>query len=267
MEPMKLPSSLLKRINFRSETCDIHGIQKIMYDGKAVCPRCETEEDTKKLQRDITEDYYIQEQKRKYNIFYRQSIVSDQSVLEAEIRKLTAQGDEDKKNLNTAFEVLEAYKQGKVFNTVFQGSQGVGKSFISYSLLRELNESMKLSCLYMSLEEVARLIRDSYSNKESKYTEQYFADLCGIVDYLLIDDLGAESGAMDTEKRASDFIHRLLYSITTSRQNKSTITTTNLSGTQLAKIYDPKIVSRLFRKPKFIIYKETKDKRINQLPF
>ncbi|MEW5567346.1 ATP-binding protein [Rossellomorea marisflavi] len=267
MEPLKLPNSLLKRMEFHSETCEIHGIQKMTYQGQAVCPRCEVEEDTKKLERDITEEYYIQEQKRQYNIFYKQSIVSDQSVLEADIHKLTAQDGEDRKNLNTAFEVLKAYKKGNVFNLVFQGVQGVGKSYTSYALLRELNESRKLSCLYISVDEMVRLIKDSFSNKESRYTEQYFVDLCSRVDFLTLDDLGAETGAMDSGKRASDFIHRVLYGITNARQNKSTITTTNLRSEDLYNMYDKKIISRLFRKPKFIIYKETKDKRINQMPF
>jgi DNA replication protein DnaC len=87
------------------------------------------------------------------------------------------------------------------------------------------------------------------------------------VDFLVLDDVGAETGAMDTDKRASDFIHRVLYGITNARQNKSTITTTNLGSKDLYSMYDKKIVSRLFRKPKFIVYENTKDKRINQLPF
>jgi DNA replication protein DnaC len=267
MEKITLPNSLLKRINYHSEQCEVHDIQMMTYQGQVICPRCEVEEDTKKLQQSIEEERYIQEQKRQYNIFYKQSIVSDESVLEADIRKLTAADQEDKHNLQTAFEVLDQYKQGHVFNTVFQGNQGAGKSFTSYALLRELNESMKLSCLFVSVEEMVRLIKDSFSNKESRYTEQYFMELCSRVDYLVLDDLGAETGAMDSGKRASDFIHRVLYGITNSRQNKSTITTTNLRSEDLYSMYDKKIISRLFRKPKFIVYKETKDKRINQLPF
>jgi DNA replication protein DnaC len=267
MEKITLPNSLLKRINYHSEQCKVHDIQMMTYQGQVICPRCEVEEDTKKLQQSIEEERYIQEQKRQYNIFYKQSIVSDESVLEADVRKLKAAGEEDKANLQTAFEVLEEYKKGNVFNTVFQGNQGTGKSFTSYALLRELNESMKLSCLFVNVEEMTRKVRGSFSNKESKYTEEYVVGLCSSVDYLVLDDIGSETGAIDTDKRASDFIHKFLYAITTSRQSKSTITTTNLSGKQLYKLYDPKIISRLFRKPKFIVYEETKDKRINQLPF
>ena len=60
-----------------------------------------------------------------------------------------------------------------------------------------------------------RKIKDSFSNRQSKYTERYFVDLLSSVDFLALDDVGAETGAIDTDiKTASDFVQRILYAIT-----------------------------------------------------
>lgn len=83
----------------------------------------------------------------------------------------------------------------------------------------------------------------------------------------MLDDLGAESGAIDIEKAATDFVHKFLYALSSSRQHKVTIYTTNLSSTTLTKLYDEKLLSRCFKKPKFIVFKETKDYRIGDVPF
>lgn len=83
----------------------------------------------------------------------------------------------------------------------------------------------------------------------------------------MLDDLSAESGAIDIEKAATDFVHKFLYALSSSRQHKVTIYTTNLSSTTLTKLYDEKLLSRCFKKPKFIVFKETKDYRIGDVPF
>lgn len=112
-----------------------------------------------------------------------------------------------------------------------------------------------------------RKIKDSFSNRQSKYTERYFVDLLSSVDFLVLDDVGAETGAIDTDKTASDFVQRILYAITTTRQDKATILTTNLSSEVLFKMYDKKLVSRLLKNPKYVLFKETKDKRLASIPF
>ena len=112
-----------------------------------------------------------------------------------------------------------------------------------------------------------RTIKDSFSNRESRYTERYFVDLLSKVDFLALDDIGAETGAIDTDKTATDFVQRVLYAITSTRQDKATIVTTNLNSEVLFKMYDKKLVSRLLRNPKYVLFKETKDKRLSNIPF
>ena len=64
----------------------------------------------------------------------------------------------------------------------------------------------------------------------------------------VIDDLGAETGFIGTDKTASGFTQRILYSLMNKRQDKSTIITTNLNSAQITAMYDSKIISRLYRR-------------------
>lgn len=84
---------------------------------------------------------------------------------------------------------------------------------------------------------------------------------------LIVDDLGAELGALDANTKATNFINRVLFDVFDGRQGKSTIFTTNLTGERLEGAYDERIVSRIFNNFRAIVFKDTKDFRRKALPF
>ena len=242
-------------------------VQMMVIDGVEVCPRCETERETEKLKISESERFKEINEKKQYNIFFNQSIIADATLLNANFDTYKAETSEERNNKNLCLEITERLKAGQVFNCVLQGLQGSGKSHLAYSILQKLNESnLNTSSLFISVDEMIRLIKDSFSNKESKYTEQFFVKLLSSVTYLCLDDLGAETGAITSDKTASDFVQRILYAVTSSRQDKVTITTTNLSSEQLFNMYDKKLVSRLLRNIKSVVFEETKDKRMVSVP-
>ena len=112
-----------------------------------------------------------------------------------------------------------------------------------------------------------RKIRSSFNDKDSPFTEQYFTDLLTNVDYLVLDDLGSETGNIDTNKQATDFTSKVLRAVVNGRQDKSTIVTTNLSSKALMNMYDPKLISRMMKNLETIIFTETTDKRIKNIGF
>lgn len=61
-------------------------------------------------------------------------------------------------------------------------------------------------------------------------------------DILVLDDCGAETGAIGSGKAATDYTTKILYAIMNGRMNKSTILTTNLSSRELSKMYDQKLI-------------------------
>lgn len=275
MEKMQMPQKLMQSIIWDSNECLEHTLpsgeimphRKMILNGKSICSKCELEKENKRLSEEMSQKYRDIEKNRSYNILKTRSIVADKTLLDARLDNFTTEHPEEIQNKQTVLDALDHWKQGTTFNLVLQGKQGTGKSHLTYSLLHELNEIRAGSCLFVSIDEMLRLIRDSFSNKESRYTESYFVDLLSSVDYLGLDDLGAETGAINTDKTASDFTQRVLYGVTNARQSKSTLITTNLSSKDLFKIYDKKLVSRLLRSPKVVIFENSTDKRISQLPF
>jgi DNA replication protein DnaC len=269
VQPMEMPEKLLKSITFSSDYCDKHKkpIQLMVIEGKNLCPRCETQ----KLAEEITvqENERVKEldKHKNRNIFYTQSLITDNTILKATLENYKTELKEEITNLNDCKDFAQRFINGQVFNVFLAGVQGAGKSHLGYGILRDLNESLDVSCLFVNVEDMLRKIRGSFSDKTSKYTEEYFVKLLSEVDYLVLDDLGAETGAIGTDKTATDFVQRILYAVTSARQDKVTISTTNLSSETLFNMYDKKLVSRLLRNPKYVLFKETKDKRMSSIPF
>jgi len=258
-----------------SKICENHPLRvekpifKVMFEGNEICPVCESNRRTVELSN--LEDMKIKGVMNKvdYGTFRNKSIITDIGLLEASFGNYEASEPETTKNKNRALEAFSKYKEGEVFNIWFTGSPGVGKSHLAMSILRNLNEfgEKDKQCLFISVDEMLLKIRNSFDNKESKFTEFYFANLLSKVDYLVLDDLGAETGGTGTTKKATDFTLRVLYSIANARQNKSTMITTNLSRTALEAMYDRKLVSRLMKDTYLIDFKDTSDKRIKNIQF
>lgn len=252
-----------------SDFCDKHvkPILKMMVNGNAVCPRCENEENNRQFAMMVNAEIQEQQQNKRYNTLLRRSIIEDETLLKARLHNFLTHDLEETQNKHKVQGALNRYRNGEVFNLVLQGNQGAGKSHLAYSVLFDLNETKEYTCLFVSIEAMLRKIKASFDDKESKYTEDYFNRLLSDVDFLVLDDLGAETGAINTDKAATNFVQRVLYGITTSRQSKATILTTNLTSQTLFNMYDKKLVSRLLKNPEVVIFKDTKDKRMVNLSF
>ncbi len=274
------------RMTFHSDFCEKHTytrgnndvvkpVRMMILNGKVVCPRCELEADEKKLQRDLESQIEFSQRTKNFNTLEKRSMFRDQTVSRATFDNYDVSELEETKNKKRMMDLVKHLQQGEVFNIFLQGLPGVGKSHLGYAALKALNvppdpdnpKDMGKSCLFINMEEAASAIKDSFSNKESKYTESYVTQLMGDADYLVIDDLGAETGSEHSDSRASDFIHRLIYKVTSARQDKATIYTTNLTSKKLYQMYDSKLVSRIMQKQQYIVFKETSDKREMELPF
>ena len=279
MEKMKLPKGLQQITESHSDKyCDKHPFRRgseiipnpvkfVEFKGKAFCPRCEKEKRDRKLEQEIQSWHKVELENRAYNTLADRSIIEDQTLIDARLGNYDVSEPEETENKRIAEECLKRFSEGEVFNLILQGNQGAGKSHLAYAVLHELNEQRKGSCLFISINAMMRKIKDSFNNKESKFTEDYFIDLISKVDFLALDDLGAETGAIDSERRATDFTQRVLYAATSARQSKVTILTTNLASKTLYTMYDKKLISRLLKRPKYVIFKETSDKRTSEIPF
>lgn len=132
------------------------------------------------------------------------------------------------------------------------------------AMLQAVNQHSKemVSCLFISMNDMFRLIKASFGNRESKYTELNMTDLLSKVDLLVLDDLGSESSFKRENREAGEYIQNVIFGVLNARQH--TIITTNLNNEQLEEIYNPKITSRIYKGVDGHIIKFTKktqDKR------
>lgn len=234
-------------------------VQMMLRDGKEVCPRCVCDAETKRLEAEANEQYKQFTEHEKYNTLEKQSVLQDETIMDATFENyiLDADQNEARAHLQKVLYALEEYKQGRQFNLWLTGNVGVGKSHLSMSLLKELR-TLHTSCVFIDVDEMfRRMFHAMYKDKESPYTEMYFIELATKVDILVIDDLGAETGNINTEKEASDFKSRVLRAIVNGRQNKSTIFTTNLKHKQILAVYDAKLADRMLKNARVINYVDT----------
>ncbi len=259
---------LQSKLTVSSEKCSVHDIELVSAFGREpICIECKRlglKERENELVSNILEE---QNKINTYDWLERHSIYLDQTLKGSSFDNYKAEDSETKSNKEKSLNIAREYCQGTNYNTIFTGKPGTGKSHLSMSMLKIVNENSKpyKKSLFVSIDEVMRKIKDGFNKRDSKYTEEYITNLLTSADLLVIDDLGAETGAIFSDKQASDFTTRVLYSIMNGRMNKPTIITTNLTSKELTKKYDQKLISRFFRGAEghVIKFDKTNDKRIS----
>ena len=124
-------------------------------------------------------------------------------------------------------------------NLLFTGNTGLGKSFLSSCIAREILKKGK-TVLYQTSPIMLDTIMD-YRFGKSNVSKDFYDDLLN-VDLLIIDDLGTESmNNMKFTELFNIINSRLLYG----RKITKTIISTNLNLKNLFATYDERIVSRI----------------------
>ena len=191
------------------------------------------------------------------------SLLLDETIKTATFDNFKIETDEEQQAFEFAKNLAEFYKNGGQGNSFMSGPAGSGKSHLSMAILKSYLESGEKTALFVSYSHVVRLIKDSFNNRDSVYTQNNIMSLLTNVDLLVMDDIGSENN--------SDFSEELLTDVLDGRI--STIITTNLSSEELRGNsrkpgrYNQRTASRMFRGigGKAFNFKGIKDKRV--LPF
>lgn len=191
------------------------------------------------------------------------SLLLDETIKTATFENFNIETDEEQQAFDFAKNLAEFYKNGGQGNSFMSGPAGSGKSHLSMAILKSYLESGEKTALFVSYSHVVRLIKDSFNNRDSIYTQNNIMGLLTNVDLLVMDDIGSENN--------SDFSEELLTDVLDGRI--STIITTNLSSEELRGNsrkqgkYNQRTASRMFRGigGKAFNFKGIKDKRV--LPF
>ena len=121
-------------------------------------------------------------------------------------------------------------------NLFFSGGTGLGKTFLSRCIARELLSHAHSVMYYSSFDLFEQMARTTFSRSEGP---EYTSDPLTSCDLLIIDDLGTEL--------VNSFTASSLFLLINERltQKKSTIISTNLTLGALAGIYSERIMSRI----------------------
>lgn len=123
-------------------------------------------------------------------------------------------------------------------NILFQGSTGVGKTFLSHCIAKEIMDR-GYTCVYMTAFQLFDTLAKHTFGKEKDSKQEISADLIFQCDLLIIDDLGTEM--------MNKFVISQLFQCLNQRliEEKSTIISTNLSLQEFRNIYSERIFSRI----------------------
>lgn len=123
-------------------------------------------------------------------------------------------------------------------NILFQGSTGVGKTFLSHCIAKEIM-NRGFTCVYMTAFQLFDTLAKHTFGREKNAQQETSANLIFQCDLLIIDDLGTEM--------INKFVISQLFQCLNERliQEKSTIISTNLSLQEFRNTYSERIFSRI----------------------
>lgn len=240
-------SNIIREISHHH--CEKHGCPMVIYstetDSREFCEVCEMEERQQRSNEKIQQGLQFKNYADYGQWLYRHSIVDDGTIKLATFDNYNISNPSQNHAKTRIVELMKMMRNGERFNVALHGNAGTGKSHLSFAMLKELNNSGDVRCLFINVASLFTRLRSTY-NGSSQFNEHDILERIKKADYVVLDDLGSEVGRITTETRASDYVVRVLYEILNARQGKVTIWNTNLSTKTLDQLYDRKIISRLF---------------------
>lgn len=265
-----LPQWIKDKIVYTGKFCNIHENEEMVilpFQNHSCCPICEQKANREREDAKLVAEVLNNQKKVKHAVLRRESVIQDNTIANATFENYEAAGMAEILHLKQAKELLNKIMQGPPEKYFLQGKAGTGKSHLSMAIAKEyINSDFGKSAVFIDIAKMFELIMAGFKAGEGyKYTQDYFTTLAETADLFVLDDLGAESGNVKTDKQATDFKAGVLRSIFNARQGKNMIVTTNLSVDELINLYgDERLISRIFsgnKKENNIIFKNGKDRR------
>lgn len=193
---------------------------------------------------------------------FKSSLIGNKESLKQTFDDFQVMNDNQNKELEQAINIANRISNGERHKFVFYGKPGTGKTMLSISILNKLKN--KYSCLFVDIAMFIELTKN-FKDERAKLQVNSLYKAMSNADVLVIDDLGSESSMQRNATEASTYNQRVLFNIAQSRDDKTTIITTNNSGSELKQIYNQKLISKLMNtEGKNVISFDSEDYRRNK---
>lgn len=135
-------------------------------------------------------------------------------------------------------EFIQTFQTNPGQNILFLGNVGVGKTFLTNCIAKELIDE-SYTVIYLTSFQMVEIFENYRFHRNDRSETEYTVDYILNCDLLIIDDLGTEL--------TNTFVISQLFLCINERllKKKSTIISTNLSLSELSKTYYERIVSRI----------------------
>lgn len=172
--------------------------------------------------------------------YLKYSVWSNEGIMAKDLHNFQADSQGQKALLSFAAGVVNQVVQGKTVHALIIGGPGVGKTHVANGILVacQTRSQYKLKTMFVDLQLLLsqrKTAMHSHPDVQAKVDETMRQ--IGLADVMVLDDLGAERG--------TDYDADLVKEIFRLREDKTTIMTTNMLGSQLKAMYDDRTLSRM----------------------
>jgi len=185
-----------------------------------------------------------------------QTIFESNSLINPALKDATFENFESgefDKALNQAKRFVQEFNLKNPRNLFFQGSFGTGKSHLSESIRKALQQK-GYSTIFISTPKLLTKIRSTYNNS-SERSEEQILNAISYADLVIFDDIGAEG-------EASGWAMQKIFEVIDQRAGKHNIYTTNLSSDDFSASKDlNRIFSRMMMNAEPVVMNGTDYRR------
>lgn len=136
---------------------------------------------------------------------------------------------------------INTFEERNSVNLLFYGETGLGKTFLSNCIAKELLDKGKI-VVYQTAFTILDIVEKHRFQRGDLKLNEYQYNLLFEADLLIIDDLGTEVGNTFTNAEIFNIVNTRILS------NKKTIISTNLGLKEISEIYTERVFSRVFQK-------------------
>lgn len=188
----------------------------------------------------------LQQQQMRINHMVNRYSTVNPDLEQASFESFQADSAVLRQALAVSVEYADRFSLDSPRNLLFAGLYGLGKSHLSISICKALKDK-GFTAIFVSVPKLLTIIKSTY-NANSEFTEAELLDVLSKVNFLALDDIGAEK--VRREEEGDSWATEKLFEIIDGRSGRHTLYTTNLTSDELQRKVGARNFSRMMMNTK-----------------